>query len=103
MENKIIVDYSEQYSDPEDRYIAALADVRRYIGEDMWKNFTETYYLRETDKKVFDLSKIENRRIIRTQIRNVCEMFWGVRGFPVRALIKFIFRTHINRARNRRV
>lgn len=99
MSSEIAINYTEAYTDPEDRYIAALADTRRYIGEEMWGKFIDHYHLGEGETLRYDLSKLENRQSIRKNIRGVCSLFWGVKGYPVECLIKLVFRTHMSRAR----
>lgn len=94
---KFTVDYREM--DPDDAYIKALDDVKKYIGLKAWKKFLETYLLRPEDEGYYDVAKMEVRRDLRNGIRMVCGFYWGISGYPVRALERFILRTHLNRQR----
>lgn len=93
------IDFAEQYPDPEDRYIAALAYTKDYLGDELWSKFKQAYLLNEEDTRVFDIRKAEVRSEIRLQIRAVCSFFWGIEGYPVLCLQRFVFRTHLQRMR----
>jgi|SRR6056297_1984583 len=93
--------YTRDYSgmEPDEAYLAAIDDIKSYLGDQHFKKVLMTFGAHPDADDVYNVRRSYVRKEIRRQIRVGCDLFLGIRGYPVAALERFILRSNLQRLR----